>query len=159
GKTTLLAAMIDLLNRMHPRHVVTLEDPIEYLHQSDRCVIAQCDVGGDSGGLAGAVYATLRADPDVIVIGELRDVESIRSALGAAETGHLILASLHTHGAAQAVERVVDAFPLDGREQIRVQMAQTLAGIVALRLVARARGEGRRAAAEILIATDAVRNL
>ena len=159
GKTTLLAAMVDALNRAHPRHVVTLEDPVEYVHQSNRCIIAQCEIGRDGDGLAGAINGTLRADPDVIVIGELRDVESMRGALGAAETGHLILASLHTSSAAQAVERIVDAFPTEGRAQIRVQIAQTLAGIVALRLVVRARGGGRRAATEILVASDAVRNL
>jgi twitching motility protein PilT len=159
GKTTLLAAMIDALNRSHPRHIVTLEDPIEYEHHDDRCVIAQCEVGTDSTDLAKAIRSILRADPDVIVIGELRDPEAMRSALGAAETGHLVLASLHTVDAPGALERLIDAFPADGREQIRIQVAQTLSAVIALRLVARARGKGRRAAAEILVATDAVRNL
>lgn len=159
GKTTLLASMIDLLNRAHPRHIVTFEEPIEYRHCSDRCVIAQCEISRDGGDLAGAICGVLRADPDVIVIGELRDVASIRNALGAAETGHLVFASLHTIGAAQALERIIDAFPVDGREHIRIQVAQTLAGVIALRLVTRARGVGRRAATEILVASDAVRNL
>ena len=159
GKTTLLAAMIGALNRSHHRHVVTLEDPIEYVHIDDRCVIAQCEIGTDAADLAEAIRAILRADPDVIVIGELRDPEAMRSALGSAETGHLVLASLHTVDAPGALERLIDAFPVDGREQIRIQVAQTLAAVIALRLVPRARGKGRRAAAEILIATDAVRNL
>jgi twitching motility protein PilT len=159
GKTTLLAAMVDALNRRHPRHIVTLEDPIEYVHRDERCVIAQCEVGTDSIGMSRAIRAILRADPDVIVIGELRDPDAMRSALTAAETGHLVLTSLHTVDAPGALERIIDAFPVDGREQVRIQVAQTLAAVLALRLVARARGKGRRAVAEILIATDAVRNL
>ncbi len=159
GKTTLLAAMVNALNRSHHLHVVTLEDPIEYVHRDDQCVIAQCEIGTDSADLAEAIRATLRSDPDVILIGELRDSEAMRSALGAAETGHLVLASLHTVDAPGALERLIDAFPVDGREQIRIQVAQTLAAVLALRLVPRACGKGRRAAAEILIATDAVRNL
>jgi twitching motility protein PilT len=159
GKTTLLAAMIDGLNRSHSRHIVTLEDPIEYVHRDDRCVIAQCEVGSDSTDLAEVIRSILRADPDVIVIGELRDPEAMRSALIAAETGHLVLASLHTVDAPGALERLIDAFPVDGREQIRIQVAQTLSAVLALRLVPRARGKGRRVAAEILVATDAVRNL
>ena len=159
GKTTLLAAMIDALNRTQPRHIVTLEDPIEYMHRDDRCVIAQCEVGDEPSGLAAAIRAVLRADPDVIVIGELRDAEAMRSALGAAETGHLVMASLHTVDAPGALERLIDAFPIDGREQIRIQVAQTLAAVIALRLIRRARGAGRRLVAEVLIATDAVRHL
>ena len=158
GKTTLLASMVDLLNRAHPRHVVILEDPIEYVHADGRCVVAQRAIGDEATCLANAIFSVLRADPDVIVIGELREIESMRNALAASETGHLVLASLHTGGASQALERIIDAFPVGGRDQVRVQLAQTLAGIIALRLVARARG-GRRAVAEILIATDAVRNL
>lgn len=159
GKTTLLAAMIDRLNQTRARNVIAIEDPIEYLHTSRYCVISQCEVGRDAPDFPTAIYGALRADPDVIVIGEVRDIDSLKSALLAAETGHLVLASLHTQDAPQALERVVDAFPLDGREQVRVQLAQTLAGVIALRLVACAGGLGRRAAAEILIATDAVRNL
>jgi twitching motility protein PilT len=151
--------MIDGLNRSHSRHIVTLEDPIEYVHRDDRCVIAQCEVGSDSTDLAEVIRSILRADPDVIVIGELRDPEAMRSALIAAETGHLVLASLHTVDAPGALERLIDAFPVDGREQIRIQVAQTLSAVLALRLVPRARGKGRRVAAEILVATDAVRNL
>lgn len=158
GKTTLLAAMIDALNRSQPRHIVTLEDPIEYVHHEDKCVIAQCEIG-TADDLAIALKAVLRADPDVILIGELRDAESMRGALTAAETGHLVLASLHTADAPGALERMIDAFPVEGREQIRIQVAQTLHAVIALRLIARARGKGRRAAAEILTATDAVRNL
>lgn len=159
GKTTLLASMIDALNTCSARVIVTLEDPIEYLHFSDKSQIAQCEVGRDVPDFASAIVDVLRADPDVIVIGELRDTESFRSALTAAETGHLILASLHTIDAPQALERIVDSFPADARHQVRVQLAQTLASIIALRLVPKALGNGRRAAAEVLIATDAVRNL
>lgn len=159
GKTTLLAAMVDALNRSHARHIVTLEDPIEYVHRDDRCVIAQCEIGRDAADLTAAIRAVLRADPDVIVIGELRDPDAMRNALIAAETGHLVLASLHTVDATGALERVIDSFPVDGREQIRIQIAQTLAAVIALRLVVRAAGKGRRAAAEILVATDAVRNI
>ena len=159
GKTTLLAAMVDALNRNHHRHIVTLEDPIEYVHGDGRSIVAQCEIGVDSVDLSEAIRAMLRADPDVLVIGELRDSEAMRSALGAAETGHLVLASLHTVDAPGALERLIDAFPVDGREQIRIQVAQTLAAVMALRLVPKARGKGRRLAAEILIATDAVRNL
>jgi twitching motility protein PilT len=151
--------MVDALNRAHARHVVTLEDPIEYVLRDDRCVIAQCEIERDSPDLGSAIRAVLRADPDVIVIGELRDPDAMRDALVAAETGHLVLTSLHTLDAAAALERVIDAFPVDGREQIRIQIAQTLAAVIALRLVVRSTGKGRRAAAEILVATDAVRNL
>lgn len=159
GKTTLLAAMIDRLNQTRPRNIIALEDPIEYIHLSRHCVISQCEVGRDAPNFPTAVQGALRADPDVIVIGEVRDLDSLKSSLLAAETGHLVLASLHTQDAPQALERVVDSFPVDGREQVRVQLSQTLAGVIALRLVTRAVGSGRRAAAEILIATDAVRNL
>ncbi|MBV8152353.1 MAG: PilT/PilU family type 4a pilus ATPase [Candidatus Eremiobacteraeota bacterium] len=159
GKTTLLAALVDRLNERHARHIITLEEPVEYVHAANCSVIAQCEIGRDIGGFAIGTRGALRADPDVILIGELREPEAMRCALEAAEAGHLVLASLHTVDAPGALERIVDAFPLDGRAQIRVQIAQTLAGIVALRLVRRARGSGRRAAAEVLIATDAVRNL
>ena len=159
GKTTLLAAMIDSLNRSEARVILTLEDPIEYVHRSDRSVVAQCEIGPDVADFAFGIHGMLRADPDVIVIGELRDPESIRAALSAAETGHLVLASLHTIDAALAIDRIVDSFSADARNPIRAQLAQTLAGVVALRLVRRARGPGRRAAVEILIASDAVRSL
>jgi len=159
GKTTLLAAMVNALNVGHRRHIVTLEDPIEYVHRDSQCVVAQCEIGADSADLADTIRSMLRADPDVIVIGELRDPNAMRNALGAAETGHLVLASLHTVDAPGALERLIDAFPADGREQIRIQVAQTLAAVIALRLVPRSSGKGRRVAAEILIATDAIRNL
>ena len=159
GKTTLLASMMDALNSAHSRVVVAFEDPIEYLHRSDKCQIAQCEIGRDAPDYRTAIVGVLRADPDVILIGELRDTASFQSALTVAETGHLVLASLHTLDAPQALERIVDSFPAEGRDHIRVQLSQTLAGIVALRLVPRAHSRGRRAAAEILLATDAVRNL
>jgi twitching motility protein PilT len=159
GKTTLLAALVDLLNRGRSRHVITFEDPIEYQHESNLCLIAQCEIGRDAADFAYAVYGALRADPDVIVIGELRDAESMRSALSASETGHLVLASMHTADAPQALDRIVDMFSFEARAQVRTQLAATLAGVVALRLAPRAGGKGRRAVAEILVATDAVRNL
>ena len=159
GKTTLLAAMVEHLNRTAARNVIVLEDPIEYVHTSGLCTITQCEIGRDAPDFSTAIHGVLRADPDVIVIGELRDANSLRTALLAAETGHLVLASLHTRDACQAVERIVDSFPTEGREQIRVQMAQTMCGIVAIRLVRRAKVSGRRAIAEILLANDAVRNL
>lgn len=159
GKTTLLAAMVHLLNRRHSRHVVTFEDPIEYAHQPEKSVIAQCEIGRDAPDFQSGLRGVLRADPDVIVIGELRDAESMRSALSAAETGHLVFASMHTADAPGALDRIVDTFSVEGRAQIRAQLAGTLAGVIALRLVPRARSDGRRAVAEVLVATDAVRNL
>jgi len=159
GKTTLLAAMIQQLNQAQARNVISIEDPIEYLHVGQRCVISQCEVGRDVPDFSTAIHGALRADPDVIVVGEARGVESLKTTLFAAETGHLVFASLHTQDASQALERIVDSFPIEGRAQIRTQLAQTLAGVIALRLVTRASGRGRRAAVEILVATDAVRNL
>jgi twitching motility protein PilT len=159
GKTTLLAAMIQHLNQAQARNVISIEDPIEYLHVGQRCVISQCEVGRDAPDFSTAIYGALRADPDVIVVGEARDMESLKTTLLAAETGHLVFASLHTQDTSQALERIVDSFPIDGRAQIRTQLAQTLAGVIALRLVTRASGRGRRAVVEILVATDAVRNL
>ncbi|MCL6450771.1 MAG: type IV pilus twitching motility protein PilT [Acetobacteraceae bacterium] len=159
GKSTTLAAMIDLINNERKCHVITLEDPIEYLHRHRRSVIVQREIGVDSASFASALRAALRQDPDVILVGEMRDLETISIALTAAETGHLVLATLHTPDASQTVDRVVDVFPPYQQEQVRVQLAGTLQGIVAQQLLARHDRPGRVAAFEVLIATPAVRNL
>ena len=159
GKTTALAGLIDRINRTSDRHIVTVEDPIEYVHVSARSIVTHTQVGRDVSDFAEALRGFMRADPDVIVVGEMRDRRTIEAALTAAETGHLVFATLHTSDAAQTVDRVVDAFPTDARVQTRSQLAAELAGIVALRLVPRRTGAGRRAAAEVLIGTDAVRAL
>jgi twitching motility protein PilT len=159
GKTTALAALVDRINRTSERNVVTVEDPVEYVHAAVRSLITHCEIGRDVSDYAEALRGFLRADPDVILIGELRDRETMAAALTAAETGHLVFATLHTNDAAQTVDRLVDAFPADAHAQVRTQLAAVLAGIVALRLVPRHDGTGRRAAAEILIGTDAVRAL
>lgn len=157
GKTTALAAVIDRLNRTAERLIVTIEDPVEYLHRPIRSVIAHCNAGADTPDCASAVYGFMRADPDVILIGELRDRATMEAALSAAETGHLVLTTLHTNDAAQTIDRIIDSFPSDAQSQVRSQLASTLLGVVALRLVPRREGNGRIAASEILVGTDAVR--
>lgn len=159
GKSTTLAAMIDLINSERDCHIVTLEDPIEYLHQHRRCIITQREIGPDTRSYAGALRAALRQDPDVILVGEMRDQETIATALTAAETGHLVLSTLHTNDAAQTVDRIIDVFPPTQQGQIRIQLAGTLQGIIAQQLFPRADGPGRVLALEILVATPAVRNL
>ncbi|GAC1577764.1 MAG: type IV pilus twitching motility protein PilT [Candidatus Elarobacter sp.] len=159
GKTTALAALVDRINRTSERNVVTVEDPVEYVHVSGRSFVTHCEIGRDVSDYAEALRGFLRADPDVILVGELRDRQTMEAALTAAETGHLVFATLHTNDAAQTVDRIVDAFPADAHAQIRSQLASVIAGIVALRLVPRRDGAGRRAAAEVLVATDAVRAL
>ncbi|HTV74134.1 MAG TPA: PilT/PilU family type 4a pilus ATPase [Candidatus Acidoferrales bacterium] len=159
GKTTSLAALIDLINRTSDRHIVTVEDPLEYAHRPIRSLISHRELGPDVRDYATAVRSCLRADPDVILIGELRDTATMSAALIAAETGHLVFSTLHTGDAAQTVDRIVDAFGVGSQGEVRVQLAQTLVGVVSQRLLPRASGHGRRAAAEILVATDAVRAL
>ena len=159
GKTTALAALIDRINRTSERNIVTVEDPVEYAHVSARSFVTHCEIGRDVGDYAEALRGFLRADPDVILVGELRDRATMEAALTAAETGHLVFATLHTNDAAQTIDRIVDAFPADAHAQVRSQLAAVLAGVVALRLVPRSDGAGRRAAAEVLLATDAVRAL
>jgi twitching motility protein PilT len=159
GKSTAVAALVDRINRTAARHIVTIEDPIEYYHQPIRSLIAHREVGRDVASFADALRGFMRADPDVIVIGELRDRETMSAALSAAETGHLVIATLHTAETVQAVDRLVDAFPGPEQTQIRTQLALTLAAVVGLRLVKVKSGVGRRAACEVLIATDAVRAL
>lgn len=159
GKTTALAALIDSINRTSERNIITVEEPVEYIHAPIRSVVAHCEVGEDVLDYAEALRGILRADPDVILIGEMRDRETMAAALTAAETGHLVFATLHTNDTAQTIDRIVDAFPSEAQQQIRAQLAAVLIATVGLRLVPRLRGSGRRAAAEVLIATDAVRNM
>lgn len=159
GKSTTLAAMIDLINHTKNLNILTLEDPIEYLHRHGTCMINQREVGTDSASFSLALRAALRQDPDIILVGEMRDLETISTAMTAAETGHLVLGSLHSGSAAQTVERIVDVFPPHQQPQICIQLATTLQGIISQQLVPRADGNGRVVAAEVLIATPAIRNM
>ncbi len=159
GKSTTLAAMIDLINNERACHVLTLEDPIEYLHTHKKCIVNQREINADSKSFANALRAALREDPDVIMIGEMRDVETISIAVTAAETGHLVFATLHTCDAAQTIDRIIDVFPPHQQQQIRVQLSLTLQGIVSQQLLPRQDGIGRIIAYEILTVTPAVRNL
>lgn len=159
GKSTALAALVDRINRTQPRHILTIEDPVEYEHEPRRAIVNHRELGVDVPSFAQAVYGALRSDPDVILVGEMRDAATMHAALTAAETGHLVLTTLHTGDAPQTVDRIVGAFGGELQDQIRVQLAQTLAAVVCLRLVRRACGSGRRCAAEVLTGTDAVRNL
>ena len=159
GKSTTLAAMIDLINRERRCHIVTLEDPIEYLHQHNRSIVNQREIGDDSKSFARALRAALREDPDVILVGEMRDLETTAITLTAAETGHLVLATMHTPNAALTIDRIVDVFPAHQQGQIRIQLAGVLQGIVAQQLIPRQDKKGRVAAVEVLIGTPAVRNL
>jgi len=159
GKSTTLAALVDLVNTERADHIMTVEDPIEFLHQHKKSLVNQREVGSDTNGFASALKHALRQDPDVILVGEMRDLETISTALTAAETGHLVFGTLHTQDAPQSVDRVIDVFPPHQQSQIRVQLAGALAGIVSQQLIPLARGKGRAVAAEILVATPAVRNL
>jgi twitching motility protein PilT len=159
GKSTTLASMIDYLNEQFKYHIVTVEDPIEYVHAHKRSIINQREVGADTQTFGAALRHILRQDPDVILIGELRDMETIQAALNIAETGHLVLATLHTNDASQTVNRIVDVFPPHQQEQIRVQLSFVLQSVLAQQLVTAASGKGRELACEVLIVTSAVRNL
>jgi twitching motility protein PilT len=159
GKSTTLAALIDEINRRRADHIVTIEDPIEFLHRHKTCIVNQREVGSDTHSFADALRAALRQDPDVILLGEMRDLETISTALTAAETGHLVFATLHTQNAPATVDRVIDVFPAAQQEQIRMQLAGALEGIVTQALLPTADGRGRVAALEILFPDDAVRNL
>lgn len=159
GKSTTLAAIIDKINSNRECHVITLEDPIEYLHQHRMSMVNQREIGLDSRNYAAALRAALREDPDVILVGEMRDFETISVAITAAETGHLVLSSLHTIGAASTVDRVIDVFPPHQQQQIRVQFANVLEAVVSQQLIPKADGSGRVAAFEVLHANHAVRNL
>ena len=159
GKSTTLAAMIDLINEEQDLHIITLEDPIEYLHRHKRAVVNQREVGEDTSTFARGLRAALREDPDVILVGEMRDLETIRIALEAAETGHLVFSTVHTNGAPATIDRIIDVFPEAQQGQVRIQLASAIQGIVTQRLFRRRDREGRFAAAEVLVATPAVRNL
>lgn len=158
GKSTTLAALVDSLNREQARHIITLEDPIEFVHHSQRSLIQQREVGTHAASFQHGLKAALREDPDVILLGELRDSETIRLALTAAETGHLVLATLHTRGATQAVDRLVDVFPAEEKNLVRTQLAGSLKAVLAQRLVP-AKNGGRIGLFEVLVATPAVANL
>lgn len=158
GKSTTLAAMIDHINETECGHILTMEDPLEFVHPDKRCIVTQRQIGQDSSSFREALRRALRQDPDVILIGELRDLETISMAITAAETGHLVFGTLHTTSAISTVDRVVDVFPTDAQQQVRVQLAGTLQGVVSQTLVSKI-GGGRVAAREILVATDAVRSL
>lgn len=161
GKSTTLAAMIEHINQNSDRHIITIEDPIEYKYQCKKSLIHQREVGEDVGSFADALRSALREDPDVILVGEMRDYETISAALLAAETGHLVLSTLHTTGAAQTVERIIDACPTGSQNQIRIQLAATLKGIVSQCLIpcGEVDGVARIAGTELLVATDAILNL
>jgi twitching motility protein PilT len=159
GKSTTLAGLIDIINSTRAEHIMTVEDPIEFLHTHKKAIVNQREVGADTHGFAQALRHALRQDPDVILVGEMRDLETIQTALTAAETGHVVFGTLHTQDAPQSVDRVIDVFPPHQQQQIRVQLAGTLAGIVSQQLLATPDGAGRVVAAEVLVATPAVRNL
>ncbi|MGD0112905.1 MAG: type IV pilus twitching motility protein PilT [Armatimonadota bacterium] len=159
GKSTTLAAMIDYINHYRSCHVVTIEDPIEYLHQHHRSMINQRELGSDTYDMFGALRAVVREDPDIILIGEMRDLETIDAALKIAETGHLVLATLHTRNAPQSVDRIIDVFPPQHQEQIRVLLSSTLEAVIAQQLLPKAARVGRVPAVEVMIATAGIRNL
>ncbi len=159
GKSTTLAAMIDYLNETEARNVITIEDPVEFLHHNKKCLIAQRDLGDDTKSFANALKHALRHDPDVILVGEMRDLDTISTAITAAETGHLVLGTLHTVDAVQTMDRIIDAFPPEHQHQIRLQLSQTIEGVLSQTLVPKATGRGRVGVFEIMIANGAVRNL
>lgn len=159
GKSTTLASMVNLINEEMKCHIITLEDPIEYLHKHNKSMVTQREIGIDAISFSSALRAALRQDPDVILIGEMRDLETISIALTAAETGHLVLSTLHTIGAAKTVDRIIDAFPPYQQQQIRIQLSSVIQAIISQQLLPKANGNGRVAAVEIMIATPAIRNL
>jgi twitching motility protein PilT len=159
GKSTTLAAIIDEINRTRAEHILTIEDPIEFLHPHKRCVVNQREIGTDAISFSLGLRAALRQDPDVILVGEMRDLETIGTALTAAETGHLVFGTLHTQSASSTVDRIIDVFPPEQQQQVRIQISMTLQGVVTQALVPTADGNGRIAACEVLLPDDAVRNL
>jgi twitching motility protein PilT len=159
GKSTTLAAMIDEVNRTRADHIITIEDPIEFVHWHKSCIVNQREIGTDAVSFAEALRAALRQDPDVILLGEMRDLETISTALTAAETGHLVFATLHTQSAPGTIDRIIDVFPGHQQEQVRTQIAASLQAVVTQALLPTADGRGRVAATEILLPDDAVRNL
>lgn len=159
GKSTTLAAMINEINSTREAHIITLEDPIEYLHKHNKCIINQREIGKDSKSYQNALKAILREDPDVILVGEMRDLETISIAITAAETGHLVFSTLHTIGAAKTIDRIIDVFPPHQQQQIRVQLAAVLQGVISQQLVPVVNNDGRVAALELMTATPGIQNL
>lgn len=159
GKSTTLAAMVNHVNENNSSHIITIEDPIEFLHESKRCLINQREVGSDTLSFDNALRSALREDPDVILIGEMRDLETIRLALTAAETGHLVFGTVHTSSAAKTIDRVVDVFPAEEKEMVRAMLSESLVAVISQTLLKRKDDSGRIAAHEIMIATPAIRNL
>ena len=157
GKSTTLAALVDKINRERRGHIITIEDPIEFIHRHQRCMVNQREVGADTQSFTRALKYALRQDPDVILIGEMRDLETISAALTIAETGHLVLATLHTNSAAESINRIIDAFPSHQQSQVRAQLSFVLEGVITQMLLPKAKGRGRVAAAEIMICTPAIR--
>jgi len=159
GKTTTLAAMVDVINRSREGHIITIEDPIEFLHHHGKCIVDQREVGVDTLSFYDALRSSLRQDPDVILVGEMRDLETIQAALRAAETGHLVLATLHTNDAVQTVDRIIDVFPGEQQQQIRFMLSMTLLAVVSQRLLPRSDRAGRTLACELLLNSTAAANL
>jgi twitching motility protein PilT len=159
GKSTSLAAMIDAINAEREEHIMTVEDPIEFLHSHKKCIVNQREIGSDAQSFAAALKGALRQDPDVILVGEMRDLETISTALTAAETGHLVFATLHTQSAPQTIDRIIDVFPAHQQDQVRVQLSVALEGVMTQQLIPTADGSSRVVAAEVLVPTPAVRNL
>ena len=159
GKSTTLAALIDEINRNRAEHILTIEDPIEFLHRHKKCIVNQREIGPDATSFAEALRAALRQDPDVILVGEMRDLETISTALTAAETGHLVFGTLHTQSAPSTIDRIIDVFPPEQQEQVRIMIANSLQGVVTQTLIPTADGVGRIPALEVLLPDDAVRNL
>ena len=159
GKSTTLASMVDVVNTERHGHIMTVEDPIEFLHKHKSCIVNQREVGADTHGFGQALKHVLRQDPDVILVGEMRDLETISTAITAAETGHLVFATLHTQDAPQTIDRIIDVFPPHQQQQVRVQLATTLQGVVTQQLIPTADGKGRAVSCEVMVATPAIRNL
>jgi twitching motility protein PilT len=159
GKSTTLASLIDVINSNREEHIMTIEDPIEFLHQHKKCIVNQRELGSDATSFGDALKAALRQDPDVILVGEMRDLDTISTAITAAETGHLVFATLHTQDTAQTIDRIIDVFPSGQQGQIRAQLSVALQGIMTQTLLPTADGSGRCVAAEVLVPTAAVRNL
>lgn len=159
GKSTTLASLIDMINDKYHYHVITIEDPLEYLHRHKKSMITQREVGEDAFSFASALKSSLREDPDVIMVGEMRDMETISIALSAAETGHLVLSTLHTIGAVKSIDRILDSFPTNQQNQVRSQLSTVLEGVISQQLIPRKDGKGLIAASEVMVATPAVRNL
>ena len=159
GKSTTLASVLDVINTTREEHIMTVEDPIEFLHQHKKCIVNQREVGSDATSFSAALKAALRQDPDVILVGEMRDIETISTAITAAETGHLVFATLHTQDAPQTIDRIIDVFPSEQQSQVRVQLAVALQGVVTQQLLPTADGAGRCVASEVMVPTPAVRNL